>query len=993
MKKIYTLFALAALFSCTQELDPVVPESPTKDDPEVVDPENNDPDETNPTVPEGMISLTFTVSSEKDAKTKTHLGEKDSNDEYEIIWDEGDEIRIIWGTGESDYVDAEVEDEDGDGVYTVTADVSASAETLYAVYPTTGAFALREGGTIDFGIPINQDGTFKSANMMAAVTSKDAANFAFKNLTHIFKFHLTGDSPYDRFQFCTNNSNRVVGTYGVSFNNDGTVSIGKCTEEISGLDDSIYVRLHNGMVPGGDYYFAVVPGANYNLGFGLQARISGQSGSYTVAALSKGAVDTSSRVNITDLKNLDTFIHADWFITEDGTGDGTSWGNPGGPALLRSLLVMPAKFNVNEARINHTTRLNNAKIHLKQGTYNFQTILADSGQHQFGASSFNSGVDNVTVIYGGYPSGATGKDLTGYNPHKYPTVVISNQAADNDRALYFNGARLYDWTFKGLSFKNNPAATNYNTPGGAVAINGGTNGTIKFEDCSFTLTTSNTSGGGALSFRGTAEVNAEFKNCTFSGCQATSGYGGGIWINTTYHNLTFDGCTISRNTASKGGGFLYNQNSGKVIFKNKTTLENNVANSTTLGGGAIYASGSGTIELDDTTLSGNQAPDGNGGAISNLGTLTLTNCTLTANDCAANGGAIYNEGNLTLNGTTITGKGKDTNMTALLGGGIYNKGGATATIKNNSVIEGCAITGSSHHGAAIWNGGALTIDGSILQNNINTQRGGGIYCVGTEASASVSNTLFDDDDAANGGAIALDDGASAYIIGCTFTSCNATNGAAIRTVNNGTNTSNSKALVFNSLFESNTSTGGRNDGGGITQSAGYGRILIANSTFKDNTTNQANGVISYNLGNCKTYVISDTFNGNTSDVTSGSSNIVVRNSLLMASAIIPEKVNTSYCIWKTTLIDKDKNTSTLDGFALGKYVADKGVYILDDTYYSSYSLGMDVSELSNLSFNGITLTDDQKTLLAKDQKGNDRVHDTTNCKYMGAYVGEWWSNE
>lgn len=514
MKKIYTLFALAALFSCTQELDPVVPETPTKDDPEVVDPGKTDPEETNPTVPEGMISLTFTVSSETDAETKTHLGDKDKDNKAPILWDEGDKIRIIWGIGNvegTDYVDAEVED-DGEGNYSVTADVSASAETLYAVYPTTGAFALREGGTIDFGIPINQDGTFKSANMMAAVTSKDAANFAFKNLTHIFKFHLTDDSPYDRFQFCPNNSGSVVGTYGVSFDEEGAVTIDDCAEAISGYDGSSFVQLHSEMTPGGDYYFAVVPGANYDLGFGLQARISGESGSYTVAALSKGTVDTSSRVNITDLGNLDTFIHSDWFITENGTGDGTSWDSPGGPALLRSLLVMPAAFEDNQARINHTTRLNNAKIHLKQGTYNFQTILADSGQHQFGASSFNSGVNNVTVIYGGYPSSAIGKDLTGYNPSTYPTIIRSNQAANNDRAFYFNGARLYNWTFKGLSFKNNPEATNYNTPGGAVAINGGTNGTIKFEDCSFTLTTSNGSGGGALSFRGTAEVNAEFKN-------------------------------------------------------------------------------------------------------------------------------------------------------------------------------------------------------------------------------------------------------------------------------------------------------------------------------------------------------------------------------------------------------------------------------------------------------------------------------------------------
>jgi len=853
MKKIYTLFALAALFSCTQELDPVVPENPTKEDPEVVDPGKTDPEETNPTVPEGMIRLTFTVSSETDAETKTHLGEEDQENKYPILWDEDDQIRIIWGTGESDYVDADVEDKDGGGVYTVTADVSASAEILYAVYPTTGAFALREGGTIDFGIPINQDGTFKSANMMAAVTSKDAANFAFKNLTHIFKFHLTDDSPYDRFQFCPNNSGSVVGTYGVSFDEEGAVTIGDCTEAISGYECSRFVQLHSGMTPGGDYYFAVVPGANLELGFGLQAGILEKSGDYSVAALSKGAVNTSSRVNITDLRNLDTYIHSDWFITTNGEGDGTSWDNPGGPALLRSLLVMPAAFEDNQARINHTTRLNNAKIHLKEGTYNFQTILADSGQRQFSASSFNSGVNNVTVIDGGYPSSATGKDLTGYNPSTNPTIIRSNQAENNDRAFYFNGARLYDWTFKGLSFKNNPEATNYNTPGGAVAINGGTNGTIKFEDCSFTLTTSNSSGGGALSFRGTATVNAEFKNCTFSGCQATSGYGGGIWINTTYHNLTFDGCTISGNTASQGGGFLYNQNSGKVIFKNNTILENNVANSATLGGGAIYASTSGTIELYDTSLSGNSA---------------------------LNGGAIY-----------------------------------TAVTVNayNTVFSGNSSIGGS---------------------------GSAIHATGSSGKIGI-------------------------------------------------------VTVFNSLFYGNESTA--TDGSGSSMKGctvyalQYSDVLLANCTLKGNIEhNESHGVVSPKNNTAHISLVSCTLsdnlvsNGSTTspgkDIARTTGLIAVHNTIATGTAGNISNVVREYSIFTLRKFTTNKDTYTdLTAFSLQTY--GNGVYPLNSTYEEAYNGGMNVESLKNITYNDISLTDAQKDLLAKDQKGNDRTG-----TIMGAYV-------
>lgn len=758
MKKYRIFLAVAAIVAaasvaCTKINEVTDPE-------EIVNPGGTDPSDQDSELPEGMIRLTFAVSAENATRT--------SWDGTTHDWSDGDQIRIIWGEGESDFVDAEVADGQ---VSAAVADV----DTYYAVYPASGAFALREGGTIDFGIPILQSGSFADANMMAAITSKEAAAFNFKNLTHIFKFHLTDDSPYDRFQFCTNNGSIVVNTYGVSFDSEGAVTIGTRTEEISGYANSKYVRLHSGMTPGGDYYFAVAPGANYSLGFGLQARISGNSGNYGVAALSKASIDTSDPYEITDLGNLDTFVHSDWFITEDGTGDGTSWGNPGGPALLRSLLVMPSAFTVDQARINHTMRLNNAQIHLKQGTYNFQTILSDSGQYQFESTSFASSVNNVTVIDGGYPSSATGTDLSGCDPEKYPSVIISNQAAQNDRAFYFNGARLYDWTFKGLSFENNPDASNYNTPGGAVAVNGGTNGTIKFEDCSFTLTSSNSSGGGALSFRGSAEVNAEFVNCTFSSCSATSGFGGGIWINTANHNLTFDGCTISGNTANKGGGFLYNQNSGVVAIKN-CTLENNAATSSTGLGCAIYASGAGTIDLYDTSVSGNgtDSQAQHGGAIWMGGTIELSihgGSSVSNNKVSSRGGVVLVAETAQFKADTVSFSGNS----AANGGVIHVNGGAahinSCEFSGNSATNGAALraAGSADYQANIIATGCL-FDSNTPSGGSN---GGGCINANTYSRSVIANSTIRNTSGGNGAALSIDGGASGtygyiYAVSCTF---------------------------------------------------------------------------------------------------------------------------------------------------------------------------------------------------------------------------------
>ena len=59
---------------------------------------------------------------------------------------------------------------------------------------------------------------------------------------------------------------------------------------------------------------------------------------------------------------------------------------------------------------------------------------------------------------------------------------------------------------------------------------------------------------------------------------------------------------------------------------------------------------------------------------------------------------------------------------------------------------------------------------------------------------------------------------------------------------------------------------------------------------------------------------------------------------------------------------------------------DDGVYPLKSTY-SSHTQGMTAAAIQELTFDNITLTDDQKALLAKDQKGNDRAG-----TIMGAYV-------
>ena len=124
-----------------------------------------------------------------------------------------------------------------------------------------------------------------------------------------------------------------------------------------------------------------------------------------------------------------------------------------------------------------------------------------------------------------------------------------------------------------------------------------------------------------------------------------------------------------------------------------------------------------------------------GGGIINLGTLTITNSTISGNVAGSNGGGINKYvGSLIVTNSTISG-----NVAGAGGGGISNvNGGTTVT---NSTISGNQTAGN---GGGISNYSTLTVTNStISMNNANTD-GGGIYNHGT---SNVYNSTITGNDA------------------------------------------------------------------------------------------------------------------------------------------------------------------------------------------------------------------------------------------------------
>ncbi|MGD1871795.1 MAG: DUF4347 domain-containing protein, partial [Mastigocoleus sp.] len=159
--------------------------------------------------------------------------------------------------------------------------------------------------------------------------------------------------------------------------------------------------------------------------------------------------------------------------------------------------------------------------------------------------------------------------------------------------------------------------------------------------------------------------------------------GGGLW---NRENLTLKNAVVSNNQAIDDGGGIRNDGTLNII---NTTVANNISQGTssTSGGGGLHNSTTGLTFIVNSTFSDNQANfnsgnGGNGGGIRNDGTLNIINTTLSGNNAASTaggGGAIANSiGTVNIDSSTIT-----NNTAAGVGAGVSTAGNVTVT---NSII-------------------------------------------------------------------------------------------------------------------------------------------------------------------------------------------------------------------------------------------------------------------------------------------------------------------
>lgn len=307
-----------------------------------------------------------------------------------------------------------------------------------------------------------------------------------------------------------------------------------------------------------------------------------------------------------------------------------------------------------------------------------------------------------------------------------------------------------------------------------------------------------------------------------------------------------------------------------------------------------------TAELRNLVVTGGGAvPEGSG--IYNLGTLTLTDSTVSANAALSRGGGVANHIAATLAVTNCDISG---NSSGDSGGGIYNDRGAIAT------LEGTAVSSNdASYGGGIGNEGNLVVDRGVISGNDAKNQGGGIRNVGTGTSTLIDSVVSGNTAFFGGGGIHNDNGATLVLTTSRVSDNDSdANGGGILsegilTVTGSTIAGNSSEagnagglMNFGSAILTDSTISGNRAlllGGGITAFAD-GTVNITNCTISSNFAQDRGGGI-FNSATSTLNLAHSTVSGNTAIVeasavgnnaTATAANTIVQGECSGARAIV-----------------------------------------------------------------------------------------------------------
>lgn len=497
-KNFRLLFASAlAIVSCAKEIS----ETPTE-------PDDSTPEYTTITLTAAHPVMTETGAAAQENEGTAEISTKTTitidGTTGSVSWAAGDKLKLVCEDGSCFTTEAltAADLKDGGKTATFKANVNSGKALKWAVYPSDIATELTTDGKFSVTVPQVQDGKFEHASIEVGEIGENNS-IALKNVCALLKFKVADAN--------TTAAKVFIGGNGAPLNGKATISSEilaasyTASKDVPDYQPNVEVTVKGP----GIYYAAILPAKTT----GLSMQIYSADNTLLAENISSNVLDAPRKTikNLGELRS--TPFQNKRFVTENGTGDGSSWENAWSFSKLLGNL--------------RTTKLTEHIIIVSEGV--LRTAVNTSSPE--GLITLAAGTK--FKVYGGYPAAAKGTDITGRDLNKCKTDFAGRTCAEGE------SARLFNYT----------------------------DGTIEtvFDGVGFTETYQNA----AEAYGGTCLIISNVQKAYFVNCRIDHNKKDGsavVRVGGTKAVVTFERCTFSNNTVS-GKGLIQVQKGGNLTVR------------------------------------------------------------------------------------------------------------------------------------------------------------------------------------------------------------------------------------------------------------------------------------------------------------------------------------------------------------------------------------------------------------------------------------------
>lgn len=494
---------------------------------------------------------TRTIRFVADCLTKTSISEDGA-----VNWIEGDQISIYYVNPSNVAVERKAVAkvyEGGAAVFEAEIPSQDAPDHYYASYPAGKGTLLPASGdfseefSLSFG---SSDGSFRSANYMAAYCSSDKMKFDFKNAGAIIRVQIHDGGRISR----GDKSMVLSGVFVESHSGPAILSATKLPvivadggvsgfgEPSGTVGESAKAENLTSEALSGSYIYVPVLPCDLKSGFIVGFEV--KSGDNLPVFQSGAAVTSIKRSHIITVPDALERIVWDYYVSPDGTGDGMSADSP------MNLEAMVAKFTAAKESTGERRTINGTVFHLEGGkTFDASKVitfdLEDCGDLNF-------------TVQGGWKN-ADKAVLDGALTQKFINIASNSSVSFRDIIFYRgqdhdggNGGAVYAKAglldFRNCDFISNSAGTKL---GGAMYITSAAD--IRARDCRFIDNSCTGNSGGAISITSSSKGLYYFSNCIFNRNSSGTYYGCAIHAAKATGFLGINNCLFYENNGSKKG--------------------------------------------------------------------------------------------------------------------------------------------------------------------------------------------------------------------------------------------------------------------------------------------------------------------------------------------------------------------------------------------------------------------------------------------------------